>query len=127
MFLGIRMDALDNNCEELALLLLEHGANVKSPNGGSLTWRAYGMPRVMNELIRLGMRGDDVVREDNMTFLMEAAWNKDAQTVKTLLELGANVSAKDDNGMTALDYAIQENAQEVIQVLRTYTSKEESH
>lgn len=120
-------DALDNNCEELALLLLEHGANIKSPNGGSLTWRAYGMPRVMNELIRLGMRGDDVVREDNMTFLMEAVWNKDAQTVKTLLELGANVSAKDDNGMTALDYAIQENAQEVIQVLRTYTSKEESH
>lgn len=73
------------------------------------------------------MRGDDIVRQDdNHTFLMEAAWNKDAETVKTLLELGANVSTKDDNGLTALDYAIRENAQEVIQVIKTYISEQDS-
>lgn len=120
-------EALSNEDEETALLLMERGANIRVPSGRTLTWWTYGMQRVMREFIKRGMRGDDIVREDdNHTFLMEAAWNKDAETVKTLLELGANVSIKDDNGMTALDYAIRENAQEVIQLLRTRANKEEN-
>jgi ankyrin repeat protein len=55
-----------------------------------------------------------------MTFLMEAAWNKDAETVQSLLELGANIDAKDDGGMTALDYAIQEGAQDIVTLLKSY-------
>ncbi len=118
-------EALSNEDEETALLLLERGANIRVPSGKTLTWWAYGMQKVMREFIRRGMRGDDIVREDdNHTFLMEAAWNKDAETVKKLLELGANVSAKDDNGMSALDYAIRENVQEVIQILQAHSNKE---
>lgn len=82
------------------------------------------MPRVMRELIKRGMRGDDIVRDDNMTFLMEAAWNKDAETVQSLLELGANIGAKDDGGMTALDYARQERAEDIVELLTSY---QESH
>lgn len=119
-------EALSNEDEETALLLMERGSDIRVPSGRTLTWWSYGMQRVMREFIKRGMRGDDIVREeDNHTFLMEAAWNKDAETVKTLLELGANVSAKDDNGMSALDYAIRENAQEVIQLLRTHANKED--
>lgn len=119
-------EALSNEDEETALLLMERGSDIRVPSGRTLTWWSYGMQRVMREFIKRGMRGDDIVREDdNHTFLMEAAWNKDAETVKTLLELGANVSAKDDNGMSALDYAIRENAQEVIQILRAHASNED--
>lgn len=112
-------EAASNDDEETALLLLEYGSNIRTRSGESLSGWAYSMPRVMRELIKRGMRGDDIVRDDNMTFLMEAAWNNDIETVKTLLEQGANTDAKDDNGMTALDYAIQEGAEDIITLLKT--------
>jgi ankyrin repeat protein len=117
-------EVTSNDDEETALLLLKHGAEIQTRCGESLSRAAYGMPRVMRELIKRGMRGDDIVRDDNMTFLMEAAWNKDAETVKTLLELGADINAKDDNGMTALDYARQERAEDIVELLTSY---QESH
>lgn len=113
-------EAVSNDDEETALILLEHGANMRMRRGNSLSWRSYGMPRVMRELIKRGMRGDDIVRDDNMTFLMESAWNKDIETVKTLLELGANINAKHNNGMTAIDYALQEGAEDIINLLKSY-------
>ncbi len=113
-------EVTSNEDEETALLLLKHGADIQTRCGESLSRAAYGMPRVMRELIKRGMRGDDVVRDDNMTFLMEAAWHKDAETVQSLLELGADINAKDDNGMTALDYAIQEDAQDIVTLLKSY-------
>lgn len=116
--------ALSDECEETVLLLLKHGARIRNTDGSSISKWCYGMPNVMIALIELGMRGDDIVQGDNMTFLMEAAWNKDYETVKTLLELGANINAKDDNGMTALDYARQEQAEDIVELLTSY---QESH
>lgn len=113
-------EVTSNDDEETALLLLRHGANIRTRDGSSLSRAAYGMPRVMRELIKRGMRGDDIVRDDHMTFLMEAAWNKDAETVQSLLELGANIDAKDTNGMTALDYARQEHAEDIVELLKSY-------
>ena len=112
--------ALSDECEDTVLLLLKYGANIRNTDGTTISKWCYNMPRVMRELIKRGMRGDDIVRDDNMTFLMEAAWNKDAETVQSLLELGANIDAKDDNGMTALDYAIQEGAQDIVTLLKSY-------
>ena len=114
------IEAISNDDEETALLLLRHGANIRTRDGSSLSWWVYGMPRVMRELIKRGMRGDDIVRDDNMTFLMEAAWNKDTETVKTLLKLGADINAKDADGMTALDYARQEQAEDIVELLTSY-------
>lgn len=114
------IEAISNDDEETALLLLRHGANIRTRDGSSLSWWAYGMPRVMRELIKRGMRGDDIVRDDHMTFLMEAACHKDAETVQSLLELGANIDAKDTNGMTALDYARQEHAEDIVELLKSY-------
>lgn len=117
-------EVTSNRDEETALLLMEYGAGMVDCKMRTYSWWSYDMPKVIHELIKRGMRGDDIVRDDNMTFLMEAAWHKDYETVKTLLELGADISLTDDNGLTALDYAIREQADDIVELLKSYQSSQ---
>ena len=113
-------EATSNDDEETILLLLKYGAGIKGCDIRLYTLWNYDMRRVIHELIKQGLRADDHVRIDGVTFLMDAVWNNDMETVQTLLSLGANIHLKDDNGWTALDYAIQEGNQEIIALLKSY-------
>ena len=45
------------------------------------------------------------------------------ETVRKLLKLGADVEMTDAYGKTAMDYAIEQNQQEMIELLSNYTSE----
>jgi hypothetical protein len=59
----------------------------------------------------------DQVNDRGMTALMSAAHGGHAAVVTMLLERGADVTCRDDRGVSALDYAIRENKQEVARAL----------
>jgi hypothetical protein len=59
----------------------------------------------------------DQANDRGMTALMAAAHGGHAEVVKMLLERGADVTCRDDRGVSALDYAIRENKQEVARAL----------
>ena len=79
--------AADRNYTELALLLIERGANVNIQN----------------------IQG--------WTALMDAAEAGNVRVVKALLAAGARTQARHHNGSTAMDFARAGNHQEVIRVL----------
>ena len=52
--------------------------------------------------------------------------NLRTETVKALIERGANLEAKDNVGRTALQIAIKYDFQDVVNVLKEYGAKDES-
>jgi ankyrin repeat protein len=56
----------------------------------------------------------DQVNDRDMTALMSAAHGGHAAVVTMLLERGADVTCRDDRGVSALEYAIREDRQEVV-------------
>jgi len=73
---------------ELVALLLEHGAEIDSPEHGGFT------------------------------ALHLAAENGTLEMVKVLLTKGANVTLKSDDGKTALDYAQEKGFTEIVELLK---------
>jgi Ran GTPase-activating protein (RanGAP) involved in mRNA processing and transport len=59
----------------------------------------------------------DQANDRGMTALIAAAHGGHAAVVTMLLERGADVTCRDDRGVSALDYAIRENKQEVARAL----------
>ena len=55
--------------------------------------------------------------------LLTAAMQGDTNQVKALLDKGANVNAKDEDGLTALMYAKEINHTKIIEVLKQYGAK----
>lgn len=58
------------------------------------------------------------------TALLMAATTQDVETVKTLLDHGANVHAKDNLGQTALDWAKRRGQTEIVKLLEKAGAKE---
>jgi len=62
--------------------------------------------------------------DDGGTWLMYAAKYGRPQSVKALLEVGADVNIRDKNGRTALKIAEQKGYSEIVQVLQATGAKE---
>ncbi len=88
---------------------IKAGANVNAKDQGgwtALMWAAdNGYTEIVNALIEAG--ADDLTDNEGRTALIRAAasWSGNAQTVNALIDAGSNVKQKDNNGITALDYA----------------------
>lgn len=122
------MDASANNQPEVLKVLIEAGAdpNARTEDGtGVMFWAAgYGYTEVVRELVKAGARIEDPIDQFGTTPLMHAVRNGKAETVQALLDLGAQVNAKDTSGKTALARAREEGNSEVIEILVKAGGKE---
>ena len=74
----------------------------------------------VKELLKSGLSTETIIGygEHKITPLIKAAWDGDAEIVKTLLEAGAKVNAKaTDTGETALLNAVSNGHTEIVQIL----------
>jgi ankyrin repeat protein len=150
---ALTLAALDNQIN-VANLLLDKGARINEkvrPDWTALMWSIYGSHVEMTRLLL--ERGADVNAKtrEGRTALMEAAaadhqiksmrelygtevtdgWGpayprrkNDLKIVKLLLQHGADVTAKDDTGWTALKRAKKSGATDIVELLRAQGAKE---
>jgi ankyrin repeat protein len=128
---------------ESVRLLLEAGANTEVSDARgrtALLWagiredgcsREYASPEIIRLLVEAGAdvnvqatyKGSEAmfVCEDlkhlSDTPLLQAVRRSDVETVKLLVEHGAELSLKNDDGWTALDFAVQTQQEEIVEVL----------
>lgn len=108
--------------------MLDAGAdpNERGTDGtGILPWAVgYGYTEVVRELVKAGTRIDDPLDRFGQTPLMQAARTGKTEIVRTLLELGAKIGAKDREGKTALDYAKEKGHAEIAEILNQAGGKD---
>ncbi|MDQ5845090.1 MAG: ankyrin repeat domain-containing protein, partial [Acidobacteriota bacterium] len=85
---------------EILQLLLDKGANAKSPDGDRALLVANSFEKV--KLLLASGANPNTTGSDGSTPLMAAADSGDNQIVEALLSAGADVNAQDGNGNTAL-------------------------
>ena len=96
---------------EVIKAFLRFGANIdsKTDSGTTMLMWAAGMnanPEIINTLISEGADVNEKRSGDDMTALMCAAWmNSNPNVIKALLQAGAEKDAKNSAGMTAKDFA----------------------
>ena len=121
-------DACSANQLEALKVLLDAGAdpNERGTDGtGILPWAVgYGYTEVVRELVKAGTRIDDPLDRFGQTPLMQAARTGKTEIVRTLLELGAKIGAKDREGKTALDYAKEKGHAEIAEILNQAGGKD---
>ena len=116
------IEAIENKRIETAKLLITEGAdvNAKSPETGNtplMYAAAKGYDSLISVLRFKGARTDERNNE-NMTALFFAVKNNRPETVKKLIECGADAAVKDNKGKTALVYAAQAGYGEIEKILK---------
>jgi ankyrin repeat protein len=107
--------------------------NYKSPNGMHTMFYAVhmGHEQTITLLLNLGLDVNIKMHELQVTPLHVAVMSGRPNIVKLLLENGADISATDNRGFTALEYATQKaadnqpNAKEIVQILEEYSQNKE--
>ena len=111
-----------NENPEIFQILIEKGANVNAvkENGYSplmLAARYNIDPKVHQTLIEKGANVNAANRNGNTPLMLAARYNENPEIFQILIEKGANVNAVDRDGRKALDYAKQNEALNVTEVL----------
>ena len=116
------MMAAYNGHTETAMLLLDRGAKVDAVDLMGRTALMYAASGPFAPTVELLIaRGADPNARDSgegFTALMFAAAEGRVEVVKALLSRGADVAIKDDDGDTALDFAVKNGHQVAAVVLR---------
>ena len=104
------------------MTLLKAGAVVNASDTNGMTPLLYAAmdnpnPDVMNLLIDAG--ANDVTSKSGKSALILAAMMNCPEVVTTLVNAGADVNARDDDGKSALDYAGDNNKLKGTSILRT--------
>jgi ankyrin repeat protein len=86
--------------KEVLQLLLDKGANAKSPEGDKALLAANSFEKV--KLLLAGGANPNAKGDNGSTPLLAAAANGDSESVEVLLSAGADVNATDSKGNTAL-------------------------
>jgi len=115
--LGRYLDGLAKS-DEIAGLLLSKGLSVSEPDeyGDTPLMAAVENPRLVKRLLALGapVNARRVAKE---TALMFAAMSGSGESVKLLLNAGADKSAKDYQGKTAYDFAVMNHHPDVANLI----------
>src|SRR5262249_27620164 len=104
--------------EEIIALLLQHKADPNAPGirGGSPLESATRYPRIMDRLIAKGAKINQQGAAGR-TALHVATFNGRPEAVALLLKRKADFRVKDNDGMTALMWAIKERRTEIANLL----------
>jgi ankyrin repeat protein len=122
--------AILGNQENLAQYLLDKGTDLKVVDKlgrNALYWAIHqDMPRIAKQLIAKGIDVNSQVSEGSLkglTSLMAAVWHT-PELVPLLIDKGADIHAKNNNGETALDLARKGKNHEVVQILKRAGAKD---
>ena len=114
--------------------LLEKGAdaNMASKNQHKPIVTAsirYDNREVLSLLVKHGAKLDDVIKESGSTLLHLSVVNRNKDNVAYLVENNVDINAKDNNGKTALNLALEGSYSDIIAILKSKgavaTNKEE--
>ena len=109
---------------EIALYLLDHGANVNASNDDGVTpLHLAGWPEMARLFLRRGARLEATTRTGETPLLMLAAEPEREDVLGVLLEAGARVNARGADGRTALDIAIARKEPGKVALLRRHGGK----
>lgn len=115
------MNAADANCVNLLIGSADRGA---LKTAATFLVPPFGAPAALSDpqaVKKFFERGADIATKDpaGRTLLMLAASSDDVvpETIKTLLQLGAEVNASSADGWTALDFARQQGSTPVVDLL----------
>lgn len=124
------LQAADQRHAEVVRYLLAHGANVNAKAGFGQTPLTVAM---VGTVFRYGPEGNrdatvqallssgadvNLAGKFAWTPLMTAVFQGDTNLVQLLIRKGADLAARDKNGKTALDYAVERNEQEIADILK---------
>ena len=100
--------------------LVEKGADVNKPGWAPLHYAAtFGHIDVMNLLLE-NHAYIDAASPNGSTPLMMAALYGSASAVKLLLEAGADPTLKNNQGLTAIDFANRDNRKDAAEILAAF-------
>lgn len=114
--------AIRDRCElETLMLLIESGADIfhSDDEGVSIFDMAitYNNIDMVEYLIKRGVDVNETKRKSGFTALMAAACYGRIEIAKLLIQNGANQTAKDSKGFSAVDFSRKMNKKSVLKVL----------
>jgi ankyrin repeat protein len=118
-------EAVYNSTVEMMWMLLNNGADQRTRDQDGrepIHWSTDNPsgPKCMSVLLSKYKVHVDVTDDADMTPLMWAACHNQADMVRVLLELNADVHEKDMDGKTALDWAVHTNSIDALNLLLDY-------
>ena len=114
------MMAVFKGLNELAIQMIEQGADVNQPGWTALHYAATAGNVQLIKILLDKHAYIDAESPNKTTPLMMAAHYGTPGAVKLLLEEGADVSLKNDLGLTAIDFAQQANKQDSVDVISAF-------
>ena len=96
----------------------------QSPVSGLKLWHAVmsDNPEVVKRILKEHIDINEVIDQDGSTSLFEAVYRGDAEIVKILVDHGADIAKKLENGKTVLDIAKEKKYNEIIEYLTSHSN-----
>lgn len=111
---------------ELAQLLMKHGANINAKDSGGETpfmAAAFGPDQDVSFFLIERGANLETAKLDGITCLMRAVMSESAKLVTEVLKHRVDVNALDNEGQSALDFAIRDELPEIQALLRKAGAK----
>lgn len=115
---SLLMESINGNCMDCFFELMARGADVNHQNKQGITPLGLAVGGGHGDMVKMlldkGADANLLTNSGGFTHLMDAAMEGNINIARSLIESGALINAKDDEGMTALLYATREGFTEIV-------------